>query len=76
MKRWWSNIIIKWGKNETLDGVSPSDKYTRIGFSCQMSEKMSNTVVAYINKKTAAKQRVSGQTVQIAEAEAKISKKK
>ena len=62
--------------HQTLDGVSPSDKYTRIGFSCQMSEKMSNAVVAYINTKTAAKQRVSGQTVQIAEAEAKISKKK
>jgi len=62
--------------HQTLDGVSPSDKYTRIGFSCQMSEKMSKAVVAYINQKTAAKQHVSGQTVQISKAEAKISKKK
>ena len=33
-------------KHQTLDGFSPSEKYTRIGFSCQMSEKMSNAVVA------------------------------
>jgi len=62
--------------HQTLDGVSASDRYTRIGFSCQMSEKMSNAVVAYINEETDAKKRVSGQAVQIAEAEAKLSKKK
>ncbi|KNZ61345.1 uncharacterized protein VP01_14160g1, partial [Puccinia sorghi] len=32
--------------HQTLKGVSHSEKYTRIGFSCQMSEKMSNAVVA------------------------------
>ena len=62
--------------HQTLKGVSPSDRYTRLGFSCQMSEKMSNAVVAYINTKNKACKIVSGQQVQIDNAEAKLSKKK
>jgi hypothetical protein len=56
--------------HQTLDGASPSDKYTRIGFSCQMSQKMSKAVVEYINSDT----KIAGQKVQIAEAEKRIEK--
>ncbi|OAV91130.1 hypothetical protein PTTG_04198 [Puccinia triticina 1-1 BBBD Race 1] len=56
--------------HQTLDGASPSDKYTRIGFSCQMSEKMSNAVVAYIQSTT----KIAGQKQQIEDAERHIAK--
>ncbi|KNZ47827.1 hypothetical protein VP01_6105g1, partial [Puccinia sorghi] len=62
--------------HQTLKGASPSDRYTRLGFSFQMSEKMSNAVVAYINKKNKGCKIVSGQQVQIDNAEAKLAKKK
>ncbi|OAV85490.1 hypothetical protein PTTG_10802, partial [Puccinia triticina 1-1 BBBD Race 1] len=58
--------------HQTLDGCSPSEKYTRIGFSCQMSEKMSNAVVAYIQSAT----KVAGQKQQIADAHNHIAKEK
>ncbi|KNZ48382.1 hypothetical protein VP01_5707g2, partial [Puccinia sorghi] len=57
-------------------GASPSDRYTRLGFSCQMSEKMSNAVVACINTKNKTCKIVSGQQVQIDNSEAKLAKKK
>ncbi|KNZ61658.1 uncharacterized protein VP01_1373g6 [Puccinia sorghi] len=47
----------------TLKRVSHSDKYTRIGFSCQISERMSDEVIA-------------GQQVQIANAEARLARKR
>ena len=56
--------------HQTLDGASPSDKYTRVGFSCQMSEKMSNAVVAYIQSTT----KIAGQKQQIEDAERHIVK--
>ncbi|KNZ63470.1 uncharacterized protein VP01_113g6 [Puccinia sorghi] len=62
--------------HQTLKGASPSDRYTRLGFSCQMSEKISNAVVDYINTKNKACKIVSGQQVQIDNAEAKLAKKK
>ena len=62
--------------HQNLKGVSPSDRYTRLGFSCQMSERMSHAVVAYINRNYKDKKIVSGQQVQIASAEAKLAKKK
>ncbi|KNZ47835.1 uncharacterized protein VP01_60g7 [Puccinia sorghi] len=61
--------------HQTLKGASPSDRYTRLGFSCQMSEKMSHAVVSYINTKNKAQKIVSGQQVQIDNAEAKVAKK-
>ncbi|KAA1105485.1 Leucine-zipper-like transcriptional regulator 1 [Puccinia graminis f. sp. tritici] len=57
--------------HQTLAGSSPSDKYTRIGFSCQMSEAMSNAVVAYING-TATGDCIAGQKKQIDNAEKSI----
>ncbi|KNZ55872.1 uncharacterized protein VP01_1375g1 [Puccinia sorghi] len=62
--------------HQTLKGASPSDRYTRLGFSCQMSEKMSHAVVSYINTKNKARMIVSGQQVQIDNAEAKLAKRK
>ena len=63
--------------HQTLKGVSHSDKYTRIGFSCQMSEKMSNAVVAYIQAKAANKaKKIAGQQVQIAQAKARLARKR
>jgi len=41
-----------------------------------MSERMSQAVVAYINRNYKDKKIVSGQQVQIASAEAKLAKKK
>ncbi|EFP93984.2 uncharacterized protein PGTG_19938 [Puccinia graminis f. sp. tritici CRL 75-36-700-3] len=58
-------------RHQTLAGSSPSDKYTRIGFSCQMSEAMSNAVVAYING-TATGDCIAGQKKQIDNAEKSI----
>ena len=57
--------------HQTLPGASPSDRYTRIGFSCQMSEAMSKAVVAYING-TAPNLEVAGQQRQIHNAEKKL----
>ncbi|KNZ55873.1 hypothetical protein VP01_2559g2, partial [Puccinia sorghi] len=57
------------------NGASPSDRYTRLVFLCWMSEKISNAVVAYINAKKKAHKLVSGQQVQIENAEAKLAKK-
>ena len=60
--------------HQTLDGESKSGKYTRVGFSCQMSEKMSNAVIAYINQTTEKKQPTAGQTARIQNAEKKLMK--
>jgi len=55
--------------HQTVKGLSHSDKYTRIGFSCQMSQKMSCAVVSYINQKTLAKaKQIAGQQATIANA--------
>jgi hypothetical protein len=35
-------------QHQTLPGASRSGKYTRIGFSCQMSKSMSDAVVTYM----------------------------
>ncbi|KNZ64544.1 hypothetical protein VP01_10170g1 [Puccinia sorghi] len=60
---------------QTLKGASPSDRYTRLGFSCQMSENISNAVFAYINTKNKACKILGGQKVKIDNAEARLSKK-
>ena len=57
--------------HQTLPGASPSDRYTRIGFSCQMSEAMSKAVVAYING-TAPNLKVAGQQQQVLNAQKKL----
>ncbi|KAA1080857.1 Leucine-zipper-like transcriptional regulator 1 [Puccinia graminis f. sp. tritici] len=57
--------------HQTLPGASPSGKYTRIGFSCQMSEAMSNAVVAHING-TAPFLEVAGQEKQVSNAQKKL----
>ncbi|KNZ46628.1 uncharacterized protein VP01_7109g1, partial [Puccinia sorghi] len=63
--------------HQTFKGVSHLEKYTRIGFSCQMSEKMSNAVVAYIQAKAATKaKKIGGQQVKISKAEEKLARKK
>ncbi|KNZ63849.1 hypothetical protein VP01_1093g3 [Puccinia sorghi] len=40
---------------------TPSYRYTRLGFSCHMSEKMSCAVVSYINTTNKAQKIASGQ---------------
>ena len=66
--------------HQTLPGHSPSGKYTRIGFSCQMSEKMTEAVVAHLNRATSKKNRkvakVAGQQKQIENAQRALQKKK
>ncbi|EFP81304.1 uncharacterized protein PGTG_06925 [Puccinia graminis f. sp. tritici CRL 75-36-700-3] len=57
--------------HQTLPGASPSDRYTRIGFSCQMSEAMTHAVVAYING-TAPTLDVAGKQKQISNAQRKL----
>ncbi|KAA1125471.1 Leucine-zipper-like transcriptional regulator 1 [Puccinia graminis f. sp. tritici] len=57
--------------HQTLPGASPSGKYTRIGFSGQMSEAMSNAVVAHING-TAPFLEVAGQEKQVSNAQKKL----
>ncbi|KNF05867.1 hypothetical protein PSTG_00861 [Puccinia striiformis f. sp. tritici PST-78] len=57
--------------HQTLPGASPSDRYTRIGFSCQMSQAMTQAVVAYING-TALHLVVAGQEKQISNAQKKL----
>ena len=57
--------------HQTLPGASRSGRYTRIGFSCQMSEAMSNAVVAHING-TAPSLDVAGQQQQILNAQKKL----
>jgi hypothetical protein len=46
--------------HQTLPGASPSDRYTCIGFSCQISEAIAHAVVVYING-TAPSLKVAGQ---------------
>ena len=53
--------------HQTLPGVSPSGKYTRLGFSCQMSTRMTKAVVDYLSGKK-PNTIVAGQKVQIANA--------
>jgi hypothetical protein len=55
-------------KHQTLPGNSPSGQYTRIGFSCQMSEKMTKAVTNYLNNKTEVRV-IAGQKVQIENAQ-------
>ncbi|KNZ46304.1 uncharacterized protein VP01_7381g1 [Puccinia sorghi] len=57
-----TNAILADKGFDMMGGVSHLDKYTRIGFSCQMSEKMSNAVVSYIQAKAATKaKKIGGQ---------------
>jgi hypothetical protein len=51
-------------QHQTLPGGSVSKQYTRIGFSCQMSVKMTKAVVAYINH-TSDNHVIGGQKAQI-----------
>ncbi|KNZ53554.1 uncharacterized protein VP01_3205g2 [Puccinia sorghi] len=49
----WVTLCVSRSNNhthQTLDGASPSDEYTWIGFSCQMFERMFNAVVTYIKQ--------------------------
>ncbi|KNZ48597.1 uncharacterized protein VP01_5547g2 [Puccinia sorghi] len=55
--------------HQNLKGFCASDRYTRLGFSFQMCEKMSRAV--FKTKLT----RFSAEQVQISNAEAKIAKK-
>ncbi|EFP91998.1 uncharacterized protein PGTG_17829 [Puccinia graminis f. sp. tritici CRL 75-36-700-3] len=57
--------------HQTFPGASPSDRYTHIDFSCQMSEAMTHAVVAYING-TAPSPEVAGQQKQISNAQKKL----
>ncbi|KAI7956942.1 hypothetical protein MJO28_004037 [Puccinia striiformis f. sp. tritici] len=57
--------------HQTLPGASPSDRYTRIGFSCRMFQAMTQAVVAYING-TAPHLAVAGQEKQISNAQKKL----
>ncbi|KAI7947510.1 hypothetical protein MJO28_009418 [Puccinia striiformis f. sp. tritici] len=60
--------------HQTLNGCSRSNKYTRIGFSCQMSQRMTNAMVAYLTTKTDTQ--IAGQTMQIDDAIRYNEKKK
>ena len=55
-------------QHQTLPGGSSSKQHTRIGFSCQMSVKMTKAVVAYINH-TSDNRVIGGQKVQIENAQ-------
>ncbi|KNZ51826.1 uncharacterized protein VP01_3794g1 [Puccinia sorghi] len=70
----WVSISVSSNLNDhthqTLKGFSHSKKNTRIGFSCQMSEKMSNTVVDYTNQT----KQISRQQVQISNAKSRIAR--
>ncbi|PLW28643.1 hypothetical protein PCASD_18575 [Puccinia coronata f. sp. avenae] len=62
-------------EHQTLYGESPSNKYTRLGFSCQMSETMTEAVVKCL-KKDHTKPAVAGQAKQIENAQKEVTKKK
>ncbi|KAI7934519.1 hypothetical protein MJO28_016946 [Puccinia striiformis f. sp. tritici] len=47
-------------RHQTLDGCSQSNKYTKIGFSCQMSQRMTNPVVQYLTEPNIE---IAGQTL-------------
>jgi hypothetical protein len=55
-------------RHQTLPGGSVSGQYTRIGFSCQISVRMTRAVVAYLNK-TSKHRVIGGQQVQIKNAQ-------
>jgi hypothetical protein len=66
-------------RHQTLPGVSQSGRYTRIGFSCQMSKSMSDAVQTYLtgfNKKNepVAQMPAAGQQKQIENAKLAIEK--
>ncbi|KAA1131346.1 Leucine-zipper-like transcriptional regulator 1 [Puccinia graminis f. sp. tritici] len=61
--------------HQTLPGSSPSKKYNRIGFSCQMSQKMTAAVVSYISGRNKGKM-IAGQEVQIKNAKKKLAAQK
>jgi hypothetical protein len=68
-------------RHQTLRGHSRSGKYTRIGFSCQMSKSMSDAVVAYMTgfnkrKQPVAQMPAAGQQKQIKNALMAIEKDK
>ena len=58
----------KYHRHQTLPGGSLSGQYTRIGFSCQISLKMTRAVLAYLNN-TSKNCVIGGQQVQIERAQ-------
>lgn len=57
--------------HQTLPGASPSGDYTRIGFSCQINQKLASAVEVYLNK-TGKYDNVGDQQQRVTNAKRKI----
>ena len=65
----------KGNRHQTLQGCSPSKKYTRIGFSCQISKTMADAIEGFLGSE-GPKLPVSGQLAQIIKANERNSDQK
>ncbi|KAA1097013.1 Leucine-zipper-like transcriptional regulator 1 [Puccinia graminis f. sp. tritici] len=63
-------------RHQTLPGASPSGKYTRIGFSCQINQSMASAVTAYLQGNYEKKLNIGGLQNQVDNANAPKKKKK
>ena len=62
--------------HQTLPGASPSDNYTRLGFSCQINKMMAAAVTAYVEGNCEKELPIGGLQQQINDANAPPKKKK
>ncbi|OAV87735.1 hypothetical protein PTTG_11820 [Puccinia triticina 1-1 BBBD Race 1] len=63
-------------RHQTLPGCSPTDMYTRLGFSCQINRRMAHAITAYINGLYKKKLDIGGLQNQIDNANAPPKKRK
>ena len=62
--------------HQTLPGASQSNKYTRLGFSCQINKRMGAAVTAYVEGNYEKELPLGGLQQQINDANAPLKKKK
>jgi hypothetical protein len=63
-------------RHQTLPGVSQSNNYTRLGFSCQINKRMAAAVTAYVEGNYDKELPLGGMQQQINDANAPPNKKK